>query len=235
VQAWNRYAYVNNSPTNFHDPTGHNCEDLPDSSREACIKDRNLGEVEIIDDSSTVLAWLIEEIAWVILPSAIGVQVGGYYQQGMAVEGGMFGEIDILFNFRSGELSVFQVTGPQGYIGTPNLFRINGYAGLTKVYGLSRNINFQGNAIYGGITGSGDAFGKLGISVEKGIALQPGIEFPPSVYTDPSSNKAVLYDQTNLNIGANAAGNAFDLGVFGGIAGTKMIFNYAFPYWPIRR
>ena len=40
VQAWDRFAYVNNSPLNFIDPTGHGCEDLPAGSREACIKAR---------------------------------------------------------------------------------------------------------------------------------------------------------------------------------------------------
>ncbi len=29
-QAWDRFAYVNNSPTNFTDPTGHTCEDSYD-------------------------------------------------------------------------------------------------------------------------------------------------------------------------------------------------------------
>jgi hypothetical protein len=40
VQAWNRYAYVNDSPTNHVDPSGHACEDLPQGSREACINAR---------------------------------------------------------------------------------------------------------------------------------------------------------------------------------------------------
>lgn len=44
VQAWNRYAYVNNSPTNFHDPTGHNCEDLPNGPREECVNNRESQE-----------------------------------------------------------------------------------------------------------------------------------------------------------------------------------------------
>ena len=52
VQAWNRYAYVNDSPTNHVDPSGHACEDLPQGSKQACINARNALLVPNIPDAA---------------------------------------------------------------------------------------------------------------------------------------------------------------------------------------
>ena len=70
------------------------------------------------------------------------------------------------------------------------------------------------------------------ISKEKGFALTPGTDFPPMLYTDPGSQKIVLYDQINVNFGLNAGANLIDFGLYGGYSGTKMIFNLPIPFWP---
>jgi hypothetical protein len=177
---------------------------------------------------------------WYNIPSAFGWHGGVSGQAGAGVEGGTTpAEFLLLFNWRSGEASLFYSFEIFGYVGTPSVFGGNVYTGFTTVKGLSRNQFFQGPSGYLGATGSGDVFGKLGVTLIGGKAIEPDSfskgEIPLRYFIDPISQRTIEYRQTSLFIGGNLAANAFDFGFLGGLAAAVQILNATIPFWPLVR
>ncbi len=241
-QAWNRFSYTLNNPVNYTDPSGHKaCIDWDDNGQ--CVEDpdwhgknnplpedpyKKGKNAKYGTDSSPYYTsdFILDNFIWTTIPSAIGFQLGGHGQIGYLLEIGMAKELEIVFNWRSGELSIMSVEGPHGWLGTPNIFEIDVYGGKVKYFGVSENSNLEGLAVYGGWSGSGDILHKIGGEEYYGIAIDNGKSFPPTPYIDPGSSMYVTYTQNNIYYGFNQHPNVVDVGMIGGAAGTRILFNF---------
>jgi RHS repeat-associated protein len=257
----NRYAYTLNNPINLTDPSGH----VPCTStiirddQVICLGGAGDGTLppSLSNDPTTagndndggaapqsgVCSWnlpleCIDEWLWENVPSAIGFHFGFSGQVGLFLEGGLTpAEFLLLFNWRSGELSLFYSLEGFGFVGTPSIFGGDFYGGSTFVKGLSRNQFYSGPSVFTGITVSADAFGKVGAAVVGGKAItdESTSIIPPGFFIDPISQRPIEYYQLSITVGGNVAANGFDAGIFGGGAISNQILTYALPYWPIRR
>jgi len=213
-QGWDRFAYVRNNPINRVDPTGHKDEG-PGYEEPGYEEPDNL--LDDIDD------WL-----WDNVPSAFGVHVGVNGQIGAIAEVGIVGEIDFVFNWRSGQMSVFGSTGPFGYVGTPTILNATVYGGGNSYYGVSDNQFLEGfSGTLGGTLGV-DAWGKLGVTVVEGMCVNPDM----SLFVDPGTENPIHYNQASANLGLNAASNVIEGGGILGLLGSSNWFTWDIPFWP---
>jgi hypothetical protein len=177
----------------------------------------------------------IDDIIWEDVPSAMGLNIGASGQIGIFIEPGVVPiEYTLIFNWRSGELSLVKSYEAYLYLGTPSIMGANVYGGWTRVYGASANRFMQGASIYGGMSASSDEVGKFGMSALGGRAVISGSEMPPTWFIDPKSGRSIEYHQLDLTLGGNLGTNAVDAGGYVGGAYTQVKWSYAIPGWPLR-
>jgi len=222
--------HVNNNPARFNDPTGH-MVDEQGCSMQGC--DISEGEeyydfVHNVVNRKAQVKERADKWAWNHIPSAIGVDIGVSGQIGAGVEPGTFFEIGAVYNWRSGEFDALYSTGPQIFIGTPNVLEGGVYVSFTTYKGLSQNDYLEGGSVFSGGVVSGGAFGKISLSKYHGISILPGPEVPPSFFIDGDSKMPVTYDSVAIGVGINACANGVDAGVIGGFNGTTIITKNAF-------
>ena len=234
VQGYDRYAYVNNSPVRYTDPTGHNpiidndengnpivdSFSRPDKNFDKEQEDEDGGDQRCHTynpcpvDKSTML--------WRIIPTAYAFNVGFTYQTGLIVEPAIAAQVQFVYNIKSNEFDVLIVNMGSGsndygaglfHIGAPTLIGIMGSAGITTYKGASTNDVLVGEGIFLGSDFQIDGVGKAGVSKEWGYATEPGSLKP---YFDDETNMPITYSQSNLSFGANAFPNVVDGGVYGG-------------------
>jgi hypothetical protein len=182
----------------------------------------------------------INDWLWDNVPSAIGYHGGVSGQMGAGIEPGFTPfEFLLLFNWRSGEISLFYSFEGFIYGGSPSLLGGNVYGGLTMVEGLSKNQFYEGPSLFGGVTGALDVFGKLGATFVGGRSITSESaangEIPPSLFIDPISQRPIEYHQASITYGGNLAGNGVDLGVLAGPAYSAELASIHIPFWPTGR
>jgi len=178
--------------------------------------------------------WL-DEWLWDNIPSAYGIHFGASGQVGAFIEAGITPfEILALFNWRTGQLTLFYSGEAFGYIGTPNLIGGNVYGGYTSVKGLSDNKYFEGPSLFGGLTASLDEVIKGGGMLISGRGLDPDhtTELPPVFFIDPGSGRPFEYHQVSLTLGGNLIPNAADVGLIAGNSNSYGVMSVTIPNWP---
>jgi RHS repeat-associated protein len=245
VQALDRFAYVNNRPVIFNDPTGNmlddgecgragiDCHDTTEQekshdlaneamltfqSNEMACQNGYMGFCNGFDSiSNNISQW-----TWNSIPSAFSVTWGGTYQLGAFIEFGQYAEGGFVYNWRSNEFNLIGSSGPQVYIGAPTILGGGIYVNFTSYRGVSQNSNLNGGSVFsGGILGV-DAFAKASISKLYGMAILSGPEIPPQFYIDPKSGIPVSFSSTLLTIGGNAGANGIDVGIINGFNATTI-------------
>ena len=239
-QAWDRYAYALNDPVRYSDPSGHMviCGVADEGCGSNSTQPPPGGEDSDDSDDSPVTIdipnWL-DDWLWDNIPSAFGIHFGvsGQVDTGIGV-GYTPSEIQVIFNWRTGQLSIFYSAEAFGYVGTPNLFGGNVYGGYTTVKGLSDNQIFEGPSLFGGLTTSLDGVAKGGGSLISGMALvnEQSMELPPEIFIDPGSGRPIEYHQVSLTLGGNLIPNAVDGGLMVGNAYSIELISESISFWP---
>jgi hypothetical protein len=247
----NRYSYVNNSPVNFVDPTGHECKNFDMSGHivEVCAPRTDIpmmpsGSKSTVSDCDmnmwacnkpdlSSLDEAVDGLIWKTIPSATGSHVSGSLQTGLLVEYGPTVEVSSVFNWRSGEYSLALSMGMHGYAGTPGMLGVELSTGPTFIYGLSKNKYLAGGLAYGGITAKVDAMMTAGLEVTAG----KGLDENGGLFIDPVSNIPITVIEPGASFGGNIMTNAVDAGVFGGLQVTDpaWLVTLKMPWWPFRR
>jgi RHS repeat-associated protein len=146
VQAWDRYAYSNNNPLRYNDPTGHStCSTI--SNQYAKGHCENWSPENEDYDPCAFNTWDCSgPIDWsngdrLISRPIMGLHLGGSLNLGIAVEDYVYAQGDVLFDPSSGAFYGMITTGSGGYLGTPSAFGGQLYAGTSNVYGVPGNMN----------------------------------------------------------------------------------------------
>jgi len=253
-QSLNRYAYTLNNPLKYIDPTGHG-EDCGPTGHDKCESDPPppppppwyAQPLERLDN------WL-----WATKPSVIGIQVGGTLGADPTpfalcmVGGNVSGNAALVFNWRSGEVSLLLIPSAEGRAGTPRVLYGDVHAGTYKAWGVSRNEHLRG--LGGHISGSAtaDAAANLGVIGSEGAGWSPDMEaatkkvynfadfvrglggtFRPMI--DPNSERAIRNETLSVAIGGNLLVNGFDFEGDLGADYTIPIPIYQIPGWPLRQ
>jgi RHS repeat-associated protein len=125
TQAWDRYAFVNNNPVRYNDPTGHMITDGCSGDREGCSitqyqKDLDAQKLAILEAQARARkcssgnrdycsGW--DNWAWENIPSAMIYHKGIYVQGGFGGEFGSYREVGYVFNWRSFEFDRMYTQG----------------------------------------------------------------------------------------------------------------------------
>jgi RHS repeat-associated protein len=208
-QSLNRYAYANNSPTNFRDPTGHvpcaHCSDRYDD--DPGFLDKLLGMAAMTAAKAAAAyakaAWAVDDWLYENVPSAVGFQITG--GAGIATGAGPSAAAGktILFNWRSMEVDSFVTAEASGNLGLTAGGSLEAKAGPVFVYGASTNSSWEGNYVSGSVevlTSQGGFFAGQSIGLVADpvrTAISSGDPMS-ALSVDPASGKHVVTNFAGL-------------------------------------
>ena len=123
TQAWDRYAYANNNPVRYNDPTGHMADDGEGGGSDGCTDpeycENGKPKTTTDDDSNDDLVETLQKVATVTQDIATGIDaVFGLIELGLGVAGCIaFVEVGCIEGAGAGLLAgdiVFNLTGANG-------------------------------------------------------------------------------------------------------------------------
>ena len=118
-QSLNRFSFVLGNPLKYRDPTGH--MESTGNDKEGTPPPLPDWLVELLSDPS-FLDWLTQQAGnwvWNNVPSAVGLYGDFTGSLGVFFEGELGNQFSLMFNWRSGELTLFAGPGAGAYAGTP--------------------------------------------------------------------------------------------------------------------
>ena len=219
-QDWNRYSYARNNPLRYTDPTGHRVDDgcsTAGCSLSQYQKDQDAQKLALLEKESHQrkcrngnknYCVQMDEWAWDNIPSTVVIHKGVSSQVGFGGEFGSYREVAYAYNWRSWEADKLYVEGRYGYIGTPQLWSIGLYKGVSLVYGASSVSSLEGASSAGGFTASLDGGGTINAAYTAGIAVnEDGVRL-----IDRDSGRPIQSLQVNAGAGWNGIPNVADAG-----------------------
>jgi len=240
-QALNRYAYVLNNPLKYTDPSGHRYDPggaysrkppllppLPgaDAANQVVTWMENTANdiVTPIENGSAARAVVdaareggrrvvrgIDAGLWGV-PSVVGVRGGVYVGADLIVGGDItLRAYTVAFNWRSGELSVFEEKGANIYVGCPRIGEAGVNAVVFAMWGASSNKNLEGYSQFVEGRAQADVVAKAG-AVVGGLRQTVWKNGAMEVAVDERSNMPIFGVYGGVTGGGDLVSNAVDVG-----------------------
>jgi len=244
-QSLNRYSFVLGNPLKYIDPSGHNEEDTC-GPNEVCPDQPPDWWIQLMSDPE-FLAWLATQVdswLWDNVPSALGYYGSINGSLGCIFEGELSAQVSLLFNWRSGELSLLYGPGAGAFLGTPRGGSVTLGGGTILTYGAHRNELLKGINAYGGGTLGVDAFVEASLEAQGSVGLTYQDINNSGTYdagdkaalvVDPVSGQHIVSLQAGVSAGANATPNGVEAGGRGGLSSTSgfnIISGWSWKGWP---
>jgi len=218
AQGYDRYAYVNNDPVRYADPSGHmtwNGEggnyDDERRAHDAYVQQRD--ESLKCGTGGEAYCSTVDLIIKHHPKPVSGIHIGYSGQAGFGFEGGVYDQWDFLVDWKEGNLYIVQTVGYFGYRGTPTGLEGDVYIGTSNVNGIPGDVENITNYLEGSqfdVSGSINVDAGLFAGGNKGLSVALDESGNP-VY---SPGAGYMYTtKSSLVFGGNAVPNAVDINV----------------------
>jgi hypothetical protein len=177
---------------------------------------------------------VIDNLVWNYIPSAYGIHGNITVHAGGGLELNYTPmELILLFNWRSGELSLMVSMEGSGMLTVPDMAGFTVNAGVTEVYGVSQNLELEGWSNFSGWTASVGEGANVGVGQNYGIAKE---SFLGGDHIDPVSNRTIKYTQSSIfgEVNIPLFVTPVDGSVLAGTGYTALLFGVGLPNWPLR-
>ena len=228
VQGLDRYAYVNNSPIQYTDPSGHMADDGDDGGI-ACYPGELACQFAIDDYEQTPPEFESPTSGWHTGTSTtIDAFIGQYYYE----------QTDHLFNWKTGTFYTTTTTGTGTYVGGINGASVEKYFGLTFVHGIP--LSADSEKIAGLLTGpnfdfSGDAGTDLLPEIEWSAGQGLSIDQNPNTGGPAFTTAGPMYaNELKVGVGVSVLPSPIDVGFQGGNSVTIVQEYHQISWWPFR-
>lgn len=157
-----------------------------------------------------------------------GIHIGTSGQGGFVIEGGVYGQVDILMDWAKGDMYVVGTTGGFASVGTPEGLNGEGYIGTSVVHGIPRDVEDISDYLKGHQI-------DISIPIELDGGVKVGIQKSLSVNIDDNGSIVVIdwisgpvYTwRDSIVLGANAIPNGVDAGLQWGPSESFVIAKYS--------
>ncbi len=245
VQGYDRYAYVNNNPVKYNDPSGHmawegdsgGCNDVM-----KCIKEKQDAAIaeQKTHDRKCAAGYANHCSGWSNSRERliIGVHIGAGDTMDIGYGGYNYEQTDYLFDFQSGTLFIMKTRGDGIYIGVPNGTALEGYLGITNVYGIPSSAT--PDQVAKRLAGP-----NLDMAVDVGLDILPDVETNVgkglNVDLDPDTGTPVITSagpmyatETKFGAGVSLLPLPIDVGAQVGHSESVVPVFYQLPFWLFR-
>lgn len=236
-QQFNRYSYVSNNPVKKIDPSGHmecygyapsepgiygtgfgfeNCAGgewdkvrneealgkLQDQVKAECAGDPRC-QMDLIRDAID----LGDKLLYAILPSTIGFEIQGSIGADLFAGYDASAGVQVVWNWRSGQVALIGTTSANAKVGTPNLTSASVRVGPLLSWGSSRIEYYLGATRFSGSDLSADAVAKAGVYIQSGTSVERQTGIP---MTDPHTGMQIQTLMAGAQFGSNTLPNGVD-------------------------
>jgi RHS repeat-associated protein len=215
VQGYDRYAYVNNSPMNGTDPSGHACQSYDLEGHITNVCGNLTQEIDIPASQGTPVGrgYSVPKPERPEAPIS-GFHIGVEGNAGIAAEAYGYIQLDILWNRSNGSIFTMFTHGTGGYLGTPNGIGGQVYVGRTVVHGIPQEANTEETrALLAGP--NVDTEVEYGGDTMFSFGFHEGVSFDLNRTGRPQRTTAGLMwsEETSIGLGLGAVPTAIDVGV----------------------
>jgi len=242
VQAYDRYAYTNNNPIRYNDPSGHMADDGCHSGEGCELKPRQkeidaqkLASLEKesykrkCDAGNYNFCSTVDLIIKRHPKPVSGIHVGYSAQAGFAVEPGAYDQWDFLVDWKEGNLYAVQTVGAFCYGGTPTGMMGEVYIGTSVVHGIPSDIEDISTLLAGP---QFDASAEIGLDAIGELSFVKGASIDLDSEGNPYHTLGAGYMYTTENsieFGLNEIPNASEFG--GQLGRSESFIMWAIPLW----